>query len=168
MKQIITFALFLISVSAIAGGRNDQVKYPEAYKDTFTHYNTQNRANNKQIADMYANDIAINSAKNSALAEGSIIVMEIHKPEVDEAGKPIVGKDGLFIKAKFVAVAVMEKRSDWGADYSADERAGDWGFALYDTQGMSKTNDLDCATCHQPLTATNFMFTFPKLNEMQR
>lgn len=166
MKQIITFALFLISVSAIAGGRNDQVKFPEAYKDTFTHYNTQNRANNKQIADMYANNIAINSVKDGELAAGSIIVMEVHKPELDGSGAPIAGKDGLFVKAKFAAVAVMEKRSDWGADYSANDRAGDWGFALYDTKGMPKKNDLDCATCHQPLTSTDFMFSFPKLSEL--
>ena len=67
MKKIITFTLLLISVLAIAGGRNDQVKYPEGYKDSFTHYNTQNRANNKQIADMYANEIAINSVKSGTL-----------------------------------------------------------------------------------------------------
>ncbi len=168
MKKIITFTLLLISVFAIAGGRNDQVPYPEGYKDTFIYYNTQNRANNKQIADMYANDIAKNSINDAELADGSIIVMEIYKPEVDESGSPIVGDDGLFSKKKFAAVAVMEKRSDWGADYAADERAGAWGFALYDTKGMPKENSLDCATCHQPLTATNFMFTFPKLKEMQR
>ncbi len=167
MKNIITFILLLISASVIAGGRNDQVKYPAGYKDSFTHYNTQNRANNKQIADMYANDIAINSAKSGMVAEGSIIVMEVYKPIVDESGSPVVGKDGLFVKKKFAAVAVMEKRSNWGADYSVDERAGDWGFALYDTKGMPKDNDLDCATCHQPLTSTNFMFTFPKLKELK-
>ncbi len=166
MKKIITFMLLLISTIAIAGGRNDQVKYPEGYKGSFTYYNTQNRANNKQIADMYANDIALKSINDAELADGSIIVMEIYKPEVGDSGAPIVGDDGLFIKKKFSAVAVMEKRSDWGADYAADERAGNWGFALYDTKGMPKENSLDCATCHQPLTSTNFMFTFPKLKGM--
>lgn len=167
MRQLTTMLFLLLTASVLAGGRNDQVKYPEGYKDSFTHYNTQNRANNKQIADMYANDIAINSVRSGELAEGSIIVMEVYKPEVYDSGKPIVGKDGLFIKAKFAAVAVMEKRSDWGADYSADERAGDWGFALYDTQGMPKKNSLDCAICHQPLTSTNFMFTFPNLKVLK-
>jgi len=167
MKKIIMVTLLLISSITIAGGRNDQVEYPEGYKGSFTFYNTQNRANNKQIADMYANDIANNSINDAELADGSIIVMEVYKPEVDESGSPIVGDDGLFIKKKFAAVAVMEKRSDWGADYAADERAGAWGFALYDTKGMPKENSLDCATCHQPLTATNFMFTFPKLKELQ-
>ena len=167
MKKIITVTLLLISSLTIAGGRNDQVPYPEGYKGSFTHYNTQNRANNKQIADMYANDIAKNSINDAELADGSIIVMEVYKPEVDDSGSPIVGEDGLFIKKKFAAVAVMEKRSDWGADYAAADRAGGWGFALYDTKGMPKENSLDCATCHQPLTATNFMFTFPKLKEKQ-
>ena len=167
MKKIIMVTLLLISSIAMAGGRNDQVPYPEGYKDTFTYYNTQNRANNKQIADMYANDTAMKSINDAALANGSIIVMEIHKPEVDESGSPIIDDDGLFVKKQFAAVAVMEKRDDWDAGYAADERAGAWGFALYDTRGMPKENSLDCATCHQPLTATNFMFTFPKLKEMQ-
>lgn len=166
MKRLITIVLVLLTASVFAGGRNDQVRYPEGYKDFFKHYHTQNRANNKQIADMYANEIAQNSAKDGTLANGSIIVMEIHKPEVDEAGKPVVGEDGLFIKKKFSAVAVMEKRSDWGADYAAVERAGNWGFALYDTKGMPKENDLVCASCHIPLTSTDHLYTFPKLKGM--
>ena len=168
MEKTITFILLIISASVSAGGRNDQVQYPQGYKETFTYYNTQNRANNKQIADMYANDVAINSVKSGSLDEGSIIIMEIHKPELDEAGAPVVGDDGLFVKKDFAAVAVMEKRSDWGADYSADERAGDWGFALYDTKGMPKDNDLVCATCHTPLTSTDYLFTFPRLSEISK
>lgn len=163
MKKIIAFTLIFLSISVFAGGRNDQVPYPENYKNTFTYYNTQNRANNKQIADMYANDLAINSVKSGTLAVGSIIIMEVYKPEVDDASKPVIGADGLFIKKQLAAVAVMEKRSDWSPDYPADERAGPWGFALYDTKGMPKENNLDCATCHQALSSTNFMFTFPKL-----
>ncbi len=166
MKKIITFILLLISASVFSGGRNDQVKYPEGYKNSFTYYNTQNRSNNKQIADMYANDIAINSVRSGTLSEGSTIIMEIHKPEIDEAGAPVISKNGLFIKKKNAAVAVMEKRNDWGADYPENERAGGWGFALYDTKGMPKKNNLDCAVCHKPLSSTDFMFTFPKLEEV--
>lgn len=168
MKEIIVFLSLCISVTAIAGGRNDQVPYPEGYKDSFSHYETRNRLNNKQIADMYANDTAINSVKTGALATGSVIIMEVYKPELDATGKPVVGEDGLFNKAKHAAVAVMEKRADWGADYPSTERAGGWGFALYDTKGMPKDNDLECQTCHQPLTDTDFMFTFAKLLEFSQ
>lgn len=165
MKRMIMFALFLIAISAVAGGRNDQVAYPQGYQGSFTHYETLNRSNNKQIADMYANETAMNSVKDGVLADGSVIIMEIYKPELDAEGKPVAGSDGLFKKAKFAAVAVMEKRQDWAADYPATERAGDWGFALYDTKGMPKDNDLECQVCHQPLTNTDFMFTFTKLAE---
>ena len=97
MKKIITITLLFISVSVFAGGRNDQVPYPQGYEDSFTHYNTKNRANNKQIEDIYANHTAKNSINDAELAEGSIIVMEVYKPEVDDSGAPIVGDDGQFI-----------------------------------------------------------------------
>lgn len=166
MNKTIIFILLLVPIWAVSGGRNDQVKYPEGYRSHFTHYHTQNRANNKQIADMYANDIAINSVKENGLADGSVIVMEIYKPELGTDSKPVLGAEGLFKKAKFAAVAVMEKRSNWPDDYPAEHRAGGWGFALYDTKGMPKENDLECQTCHQSLINTDFMFTFTKLSAL--
>lgn len=155
--------LFSISSLVFAGGNNEFVSFPDGYKDSFTHYNTQNRANNKQIADMYANQIAIDSIKAGNLADGSRIVMEIFLPETDEDGKPVAGPDGLFIKSKLAAVAVMEKKNDWDSTFSADDRAGNWGFALYTPEGKPKENDLDCATCHRPLSNQDFMFTHQKL-----
>lgn len=166
MNKIIALLFLVITVSAFAGGRNDQVKYPAGYQDTFIHYHTQNRANNKQLARLYANQTATDSSKHGVLADGSIVIMEIHKPKVGADGKPVAGEDGLFLRDKLAAVAVMEKRSDWGADYPADQRAGGWGFALYDTQGQPKENDLECQVCHQPLTKTDFMFSFSRLSEL--
>ena len=164
MKNKLYFILlFSISSLVIAGGNNEFVSFPDGYKDSFTHYNTQNRANNKQIADMYANQIAIDSIKAGNLADGSRIVMEIFLPETDQDGKPVAGPDGLFIKSKLAAVAVMEKKNDWDSTFSADDRAGNWGFALYTPEGKPKENDLDCATCHRPLSNQDFMFTHQKL-----
>ena len=167
VMKIISRIITLMGISALvfAGGNNEYVKFPIDYNKSFIHYNTQNRANNKQIADMYANDIAIQSSKSGSLADGSIIVMEIYKPVLDESETPVIGEDGLFIKSDLAAVAVMEKRGDWSADFPADERAGDWGFALYTPEGKPKDNDLECATCHNPLSNQNYMFTFPKLGE---
>lgn len=164
MKKIGSITLLaVISLVALAGGNPEFVSFPDGYKDSFKHYSTQNRQNGKQVADMYANEIAINSAKNGELADGSIITMEVYKPEVGENGNPVTGPDGVFRKSKLAAVAVMEKRSDWDEAYSADERAGNWGFALYDPAGNPKDNDLDCASCHTPLANQDYMFTFPKL-----
>ncbi len=165
MQRVISVFLVFISTStlAVAGGRPDHVEYPADYRKTFSHYTTQNRANNKQLAMMYANRAAVDSVSSGQLAAGSIVIMEIYKPELDASGKPVAGASGLFTPKVLAAVAVMEKRTDWKGDYPAAERAGDWGFALYDPQGEPKPNDLVCASCHTPLTDTDFMFTLSKL-----
>ncbi|MDX1519907.1 MAG: cytochrome P460 family protein, partial [Gammaproteobacteria bacterium] len=43
------------------------------------------------------------------------------------------------------------------------DRAGGWGFAIYDPSGNPKENDLECAACHTPLANQEFMFTYSKL-----
>lgn len=163
MKIYCGLLLLAVSSAVIAGGNNEFVKFPEGYQEGFNHYSTQNRQNNEQVADMYANDIAINSVKDGNLADGSILVMEIYKSEVDENGERVTGPDGIFKKAGLAAVAVMEKRGNWDEAYSADERTGNWGYAFYDAKGMPKENELDCAGCHKPLSNQDYIFSFPKL-----
>ena len=143
MKKLIITGLMLAVFGVYAGGNNDAVKFPAGYKSDFTLYHTQNRAGKPQIVDLYANQTAAASTKAEQLAEGSKIIMEIYKAKQDEAGNPVTLDNGLFEKGKFAAVAVMEKRSDWGADYPAELRAGDWGFALYTPDGQPKENNLE-------------------------
>ena len=154
-------ALVTISFSMLtyAGGNPDHVKLPGNYKTEFTNYDTRNRTNGKQIAVLYANKKATDSASDSALADGSTIVMEIYKIAVGEDGKPTIGEDDSFEKGKFAAIAVMEKRSNWDASFDAAQRAGGWGFAIYNTDGTVKANDLDCASCHVPLTSSDYLFS---------
>ena len=166
MKKIVLTCLALsISLFAYAGGNPEFVPYPEGYKTEFTQYDTRNRANGKQVAIMYANQKAIDTASLSGTADGAIIVMEIYKTVNGEDGNPVVGANGLFEKGKFAAVAVMEKRSDWSAEFSADERAGGWGFAIYKPDGTPKENDLDCASCHKPMPDNDYMFSFSSLTK---
>ncbi len=161
---IVFLTIFTIfTVFAYAGGSPEFVKFPEAYKDSFNLYHTQNRANNKQVADLYANKIAIDSINKGELADGSIVIMEVYKPELNAAGTPITGANGVFKKSQLAAIAVMEKRSHWADNYSADQRAGNWGFALYSTDGQPKDNDLNCASCHAALVSDDYLFSANKL-----
>jgi cytochrome P460 len=168
--RLITTALLVLSLSPIAyaGGNPEHVSYPEGYKSEFTHYDTRNRANGKQVAVLYANKIAIDTASNTKLSDGAIIIMEIYKTKPGEDGKPIAGADGLFEKGKFAAVAVMEKRSNWDTGFDAKQRAGDWGFAIYKTDGTVKDNKLDCASCHTPMPDSDFLFSHSSLVEFAR
>ncbi len=166
MKIIIT-ALLALSLSCIAyaGGNPEHVSYPEGYKSEFIQYDTRNRINGKQLAVLYGNKIAIDTASDAELGDGAIIVMEVYKTNPGEDGKPITGADGLFEKGKFAAVAVMEKRSNWDAGFDAAQRAGDWGFAIYKTDGTVKDNKLDCASCHTPMPDNDFLFSHSSLVE---
>jgi len=159
-KGIIFTISLIIVTAATAGGDPDFVAYPEGYQDSFTFYGTANRANGKQVADFYANPQAIASiGQEGPFTDGSRIVMEVYKKKKDAEGNPIMGEDGIYVKGPLAAVGVMEKRSDWTETFPADQRAGDWGFALYDPAGKPKNNDLECATCHTSNAETNYMFS---------
>jgi cytochrome P460 len=168
--RIITTALLALSLSCIAyaGGNPKHVSYPKGYKSEFTKYDTRNRTNSKQVAVLYANKIAIDTASDSKLGDGAKIIMEVYKTKSGEDGKPITGADGLFEKGKFAAVAVMEKRSNWDASFDAKQRADDWGFAIYKTDGTVKDNKLDCASCHTPLPDSDFLFSRSNLIEFNK
>ena len=166
MKRIIpVLATLSISFLCYAGGNPEHVIFPEGYKSEFTQYDVRNRANGKQVAVLYANETAINSAKAGQLADGSKIIMEVYKAKLDENGDKIKNASGLLEKGKFAAVAVMEKNSNWDSSFSAEDRAGNWGFAIYKTNGTPKDNNLDCATCHKPMPENDYMFSFQSLTK---
>jgi cytochrome P460 len=169
MKTIAFTCLVLsISILAYAGGNPEHVSYPEGYKSEFTKYDTRNRVNGKQVAVMYANKIALDTASDSEIDAGAIIVMEVYKTKPGEDGKPVIGANGVFEKGKFAAVAVMEKQSNWDANFDSKSRAGEWGFALYKTDGTPKDNSLDCASCHTPMPESNYMFSHSSLIEFTK
>lgn len=157
------------TAAVIAGGRMDLIEYPDGYRDSYSHYLTANRANNKpQMVHIYANDTALDSAsEGGSLAYGSTLVMEVYKAATDEKGEPVKQGNGVYEPGQLAAVAVMEKR-DWGVEYPAEERAGEWGFAFYDGNGQPKANELDCAGCHKPKADEDYLFTLPQLSDYAR
>lgn len=158
-------AVLIISPLYVHGGGNpEHVKFPDGYENTFTLYSMANRANQTQVAKLYANDTAVASYKaEQKAASGSVVVMEIYATKTGEDGKPVQGGDGLFEIDSLAGVAVMEKRDDWGEGFSADDRTGNWGFALYNPDGSEKSNELNCVQCHTPLVAQDYLFTFQRV-----
>ncbi len=153
-----------LSFQAFGGGNPEFVKFPENYTQTFSHYDTANRANQTQLAKFYANKTAVDSYKNGEeAAPGSVMVMEIYAPKKDAEGKIQSDENGLFVIDKLAAIAVMEKRNDWDSSFKAEDRSGNWGFALYEPDGKVKDNDLNCAQCHSALQKQDNLFSFQKL-----
>lgn len=149
---------------AYGGGDPEFVEFPKDYEQSFSNYATINRANQTQVAKLYANETAVSSHKEGNTADsGSIVVMEIYKPKTDSEGKPIPGNEGTFEIDSLAAVAVMEKKDNWDEDYPQEHRLGNWGFAVYNPDGTPKSNDLNCVECHTPLENQDYMFTYQKL-----
>lgn len=168
MRRIALLCLALsISFLAYAGGNPEQVSFPDGYKTDFKNYDTRNRVGKPQVAVLYANKLALDSLNNGKLADGSKIVMEVYKAKMID-GEPVVGSDGLYEKGKFAAVAVMEKRSNWDGSIADNELAGNWGFAIYNTDGTPKDNGLDCASCHTPMPESDYLFSHSSLLEFSK
>ncbi len=168
INRITFIGLITLSLMTYAGGNPEHVAFPTAYQDQFTRYDTRNRTNGKQVAVLYANQIAMNSVPSDKLAPGSKIVMEVYKTIPGEDNKPLTDEDGLFQKGPLAAVAVMEKSESWPSGFASDERAGNWGFAIYNTDGTPKANNLECATCHSPYKDNNYMFSYSSLKAFQQ
>lgn len=159
-KIAVALACVLAAVCVYAGGDPEFVAFPEGYDTSFTSYTTQNRVNGKQVAKIFANDVAISSYKaGNTAASGSKLVMEVYKTQTDADGNPVVGEDGIFVIDQLAAIAVMERRDDWDAAYPEANRVGNWGFALYNPDGTPKANELQCVVCHTPLAHQDFMFS---------
>ncbi len=162
--RAIAATLIATPLFAHAGGDPEHVKFPQGYEKTFTQYATMNRANQTQVAKLYANETAISSyTQGNKSASGSVVIMEIYNPKKDAEGKPISGKDGIFEIDSLAAVAVMENKNNWDAAFAKENRTGDWGFAVYNPDGTAKSNDLNCVQCHTPLQAQDYLFTYQKL-----
>jgi hypothetical protein len=158
-------SLFVLAASA----GPDSVEYPEGYQDSFTHYSTVDRADDrKQVVKIFANDVALASAKDGApLDSGSMIVMEIYKAKLDAEEKPVVGSDGFFEPDEMAAIAVMESREGWGADYAEEIRNGTWEYALFDAKehALVDRDYQPCFECHKPLHESDYVFSFDALTE---
>jgi hypothetical protein len=159
-------AVAVVPVVALAGP--ELVSLPSNYKEEFTHYSSRDRENPEQIAELYANDIALSSVKDGApLDHGSVLVMEIYKAKLDENGKPMIGDGDRRIKDSLAVIAVMEKQAGWGAEYPEDVRNGEWEYAFFSPDGhtLVERDYAGCFGCHKPLAQQDFVFSIEDLRE---
>jgi hypothetical protein len=168
LHATVAICLLLLPAGAALAG-SDLVSYPDGYQESFTHYTTVNRDDErKQVVKIFANDTALASAKDGApLDSGAVIVMEIYKAELDANEQPVKGSDGFFVPAELAAITVMETRTGWGADYPAEWRNDEWEFAAFgaDDHALVERDYQPCFACHKPLTEADYLFSFDALKQ---
>ena len=60
---------------------------------------------------------------------------------------------------------VMEKGIDWGLDFAAELRTGDWHFQQFGTDKQVRRTAIAarCQSCHQSQAANDYMFTINRM-----
>lgn len=144
------------------------VAFPASYQESFTHYATINRPDErKQVVKLFANDAALASAAaGTPLASGSVLVMEVYKAKLGADQQPTVGTDGLFLPDQMAGVAVMESRDGWGTSHPAAWRNGTWEYANFNPDGTVKQAELQkCFECHATKVGPtkDFLFSYDRL-----
>jgi len=154
----------VVMVGAWAGP--ERVSFPADYQQKFTNYLQVDRHDRKTVRFMYANPAAIEKAEPGApLPNGTVLVMEDHKAQLDSAGNPVTDADGRFVPtAEITNIFVMEKQAGWGEAYSPEMRNGDWDYAWFVAGGQRKADaEFDgCFACHQSRAERDYTFTFAK------
>jgi hypothetical protein len=156
-------AAALAGVFALAAAANTElVALPGSYKTDYVRYAVVDRADVKQVRELYASRAALAALQaTGVLPSGTTLVMEIYGARLDAAQEPVKDSNGRFEKAALANVFVMEKRTGWGAQYAADMRNGEWEYARFTPAGgrHDDRNMTACFQCHTRVAATDYLFS---------
>ena len=98
--------------------------------------------------------------KGEKLPDGSVLVAEIYAAQKDADGDVIESAIGRRVSGEFKAIALMERKAGWDAQYSDDLKVGDWEFELFSTAGKNLNKDTTgCRQCHAPLGDSDYLFS---------
>ncbi|TAD88440.1 MAG: hypothetical protein EAZ99_13630 [Alphaproteobacteria bacterium] len=161
-------AVALMAAPALAGP--DLVEFPKDYQTQFIVYNTIERPDRtpNQIRFMYVNPAAHRAASASRPApSGTVLVMEDRAAKLGADGQPERDAAGRMVPTdRVLAIAVMEKRTGWGAGYNAERRNGEWEYAGFAPDGTRRTTTeaqtASCFACHQSRATRDWTFTYVK------
>lgn len=160
-------AVVFLAVGAWTSSADDKasaIEFPANYRTNMVNYLSLDRTQNAdQIIRLFAPRAALEAAKGGSgeLPNGTVIVAEVYKAKLDGDGDAVESALGRRIRAKFAAVAVMQKEAGWGAQFPEELRNGDWDFAIFSPKGerLVKKDLNKCRSCHAPLKDTQHLYS---------
>jgi hypothetical protein len=170
-KKIVTvlaFAVVLAGCSPMssappAAALNDgQLPLPADYRTWPKFLTDVQRADAKQIRDIYMNADAARGSADRGFPPGATFVMENWSVKLDPAGQPLKGADGKLVKNMLAAVFVMGKNPGWGSNLPEAQRNGDWIYTAFKGSGERNADARyeTCRGCHAPLKDSDFVFRY--------
>ncbi|MEO8991583.1 MAG: cytochrome P460 family protein [Nitrosospira sp.] len=140
-----------------------ELPVPADYKSWPKFLSDVQRADVKQVREIYINPIGHSAKMGDEFPNGTISVMEIYKVREAADGTPLKGADGKFVKGELSKIGVMGKGAGWGESVTPPElRNGDWVYSMYMADAKTKAPDdtATCRACHLPLTDKDYIFRY--------
>ncbi len=173
MKRItwITTALLATALVGCTGApkpevqkfKDGELSVPANYKSWPKFLTDIQRADTKQVRNIYINAIGSKTKMGDDFPNGTISVMEIYKAREAADGTPLKGPDGKFVKGDLVKIAIMGKGAGWGESATPQElKNGDWVYSMYMADAKTKAPDdtATCRACHLPLKDKDYIFRY--------
>ncbi len=134
--------------------KDNEQAVPAGYKSWPKFLMNVQRGDAKQVRDIYINPIGARAQKGQPFANGTTMVMENY------AAKP--GADGKLAKGELLRVFVMGKGEGWGDSAPQGLKNGDWVYAAYMADGVTRAPEpaAACRSCHLPLTQVDFVHRY--------
>lgn len=133
--------------------KDGELAMPAGYKSWPSFLPAVQRADAKQVREIYMNPVAAKGSADKGFPNGSLFVMENYAAQANSDGSLKKDADGKLIKGELLRVFVMGKNAGWGQDVPDNLKNGNWVYSSYlatGAKGPEKTET--CRACHAPLT----------------
>lgn len=148
-----------MSSGMTAGPKDGELKFPASY-ETFPRF-LSGIQKPMHVRDLFINKTGAYAQKGQALANGSILVMEIYNAKKDDYGTTMKRPDGKNAKDNLAKVFVMQKGAGWGKNAPSGLKTGDWVFSAFAADGSRiKVDYKKCRQCHLPLKDKDFVHRY--------
>lgn len=172
MKKL-SIALAAAAAAAVLAGcasappapptKDGELALPAGYKSWPRFLPTIDRADVKQVRDIYMNPVSTKVQKGEAFPQGSRFVMEIYAAAAEADGTLKKDAAGRLVKGNLMHVYVMGKEANWGGDAPEALRNGNWIYSAYKPDGSANTPIVNtCRGCHTPLKKEDFVFHYDR------
>lgn len=163
-KPLLVAAVMLAGCSSMSPQpvalQDGEVPLPAGYASWPKFLSAVQRADAKQVREIYINSTGFNSKAGQPFTHGTTLVMENYAAQLDAAGTPVMA-DGKLVKGKLMRVFVMSKGPGFGNAVPAEQKNGEWAYASYDASGARTADALGpCRTCHLPQAGKDFVFRY--------
>lgn len=151
-----------LSAVAAPGLQDGQLAVPADYRSWPVFLTDIQKTEARQIRDIYINTVGHAANRGDAFPAGTISVMEIWKPVMNDDGTPEMNADGKMIKDELSLVFLMGKSEGAGELVDPALRNGDWVYAGYQADGVTPggPDASACRGCHLPEADNDWVFRY--------